>query len=296
MSSTERQTGTPGGPRIVRRVRELQRWADAERAAGRSIALVPTMGSLHEGHLSLVRRARAAADRVVVSVFVNPTQFGAGEDFDRYPRDLDADARRLTHSGCDVLFAPGVREMYPEGDCTWVEVEGLTDELCGRDRPGHFRGVTTIVSRLLLAAKPHLAVFGEKDYQQLAAIRRLVRDLRFDVEILSGPTVREPDGLAMSSRNELLEPSQRDQARALNDALVEVRRLHAAGERAPRRLVAAARQRIEKEPDARVDYVELRCADTLAPLERVDRPALLALAVRFGGTRLIDNTVLETLR
>jgi pantoate--beta-alanine ligase len=293
MSSTDPSGKAAAGPRVLRHVRELQRWADAERAAGRSIALVPTMGALHEGHLSLVRRARAAADRVVASVFVNPTQFGPGEDFDRYPRDLESDAVQLARSGCDVLFAPSVREMYPEGDCTRVEVEGPTDDLCGRHRPGHFRGVTTIVSRLLLAAKPHLAVFGEKDYQQLVVIRRLVRDLRFDVEILAGPTVREPDGLAMSSRNQLLDPCHREQARALNGALVEARRLHRSGERDPRRLVAAARQRIEKEPDARIDYVELRCAETLAPLERVDRAGVLAVAVRFGGTRLIDNTVLE---
>jgi pantoate--beta-alanine ligase len=293
MSSTDRSSGPAERPRIVRRVRELQRWADAERASGRRIALVPTMGALHEGHLSLVRRARTSADRVVTSLFVNPTQFGPGEDLDRYPRDFEGDVAKLGRSGCDLVFAPPVDEMYPEGDCTWVEVEGLTEGLCGRDRPGHFRGVTTVVSRLFLAAKPHLAVFGEKDYQQLAVVRRLVRDLHFDVEIQAGPTVREPDGLAMSSRNELLERSHREQARALNAALAEARRLYRSGERDPSRLESAARQRLEKEPDASIDYVEVRCAETLAPLERIDRPAVLALAVRFGGTRLIDNTTLQ---
>jgi len=293
MSSTERSTESPTGPRIIREVRELQRWADGERASGRRIALVPTMGALHEGHLSLVRRARACVDRVVASVFVNPTQFGPGEDFDRYPRDLDGDAAKLGRSGCDVVFAPSAGEMYPDGDCTWVEVEGLTDGLCGRDRPGHFRGVTTVVTRLLNAAKPHIAIFGEKDYQQLVVIRRLVRDLHIDVDIVAGPTVREPDGVAMSSRNALLERSHREQACALNAALAEARDLYGAGERDATRLMSVARQRVEKEPDARVDYVELRCAETLAPLERIDRPAVLALAVRFGATRLIDNTTLE---
>jgi pantoate--beta-alanine ligase len=213
MSSTEGSTESATGPRIVREIRELQRWADGERASGRRIALVPTMGALHEGHLSLVRRARACADRVVASVFVNPTQFGPGEDFDRYPRDLDGDAAKLGRSGCDVVFAPSAGEMYPDGDCTWVEVEGLTDGLCGRDRPGHFRGVTTVVTRLLNAAKPHIAVFGEKDYQQLVVVRRLVRDLHIDVDIVAAPTVREPDGVAMSSRNALLERSHRAPAR-----------------------------------------------------------------------------------
>jgi pantoate--beta-alanine ligase len=293
MSSTDRSSGSAAGPRIVRQVRELQRWADAERAAGRQIALVPTMGALHEGHLSLVRRARASADRVVVSVFVNPTQFGPGEDLDRYPRDLDGDVAKLGRCGSDVVFAPSAGEMYPDGDCTWVEVEGLTDALCGRDRPGHFRGVATVVTRLLLAAKPHLAVFGEKDYQQLVVVRRLVRDLHVGVEILAAPTVREPDGLAMSSRNALLERSHREQARALNEALAASRELYRSGDRDGARLVSATRQRVEKEPDARVDYVELRCAETLAPLEWIDRPAILALAVRFGNTRLIDNTRLE---
>ena len=274
------------------RVRELQRWADATRAAGLRIALVPTMGALHEGHLSLVRLARALADRLVVSIFVNPTQFGPNEDFDRYPRDLEGDSEQLRAAGVDVVFTPEVREIYPAGEATWVVVERLTSGLCGRRRPGHFRGVTTVVARLLLCAKPHVAVFGEKDYQQLAVIRRMVRDLHFDVEVVAGPTVREPDGLAKSSRNAYLSPEARRQAPALNAALVEARRRWSAGERNAERLLAGVRERIEKEPLIELEYAELRSADELEELERLDRPAVLAVAARIERTRLIDNALL----
>jgi pantoate--beta-alanine ligase len=283
-------------PRLIRGVRPLQRWADAERSAGRRIALVPTMGALHPGHLSLVRRALSTADRVVVSIFVNPTQFGAGEDFDHYPRNLARDLARLRTVGCDVVFAPSVDEIYPDGDRTRVSVSELTDVLCGQHRPGHFDGVTTVVARLLLAAKPHVAVFGEKDYQQLAVIRRMVRDLHIDVSIEGAPTVREPDGVAMSSRNAYLTTAQREQARGLNAGLVEAVQLFRAGESTARTLVDVARRRIEKEPEAEIEYVELRCAETLRPLERVDRTAVLALAVRFDRARLIDNTLFEVPR
>ncbi len=280
-------------PIVLTRVRDAWAWADDARSRGLRIALVPTMGALHEGHVSLVRLACARADRVVVSIFVNPTQFGPHEDFARYPRDLEADLARLRGSGADCVFAPAVAEIYPEGDATRVEVERLTEPLCGRMRPGHFRGVTTVVARLLCATKPHLAVFGEKDFQQLAVVRRMARDLRFDVEIVSAPIVREPDGLAMSSRNVYLRPEERRQATSLNAALLEARRLYRAGERDARRLAHAARARIEKEPLAEIEYVELRDAETLEEIARATRPALLALAVRFGATRLIDNTVLE---
>jgi pantoate--beta-alanine ligase len=278
----------------IERVAELQAWADRERLAGRRIGLVPTMGALHDGHLSLVRLAHQRADRVVVSIFVNPTQFGAGEDFQIYPRDLERDCALLRPLAPDVVFAPPVEEIYPPGWSTWVEVGGgLTDGLCGRDRPGHFRGVTTVVSRLFHAAKPHVAVFGEKDYQQLAVIRRMTRDLLLDVEIVGGPTVREPDGLALSSRNANLTPEERVQARALCAALAEARDLLRAGERRAAALVEAARRRLTKEPLARIDYVELVDPETLRPLERVQAPALLALAVRFSRARLIDNALLE---
>ena len=278
---------------IVREVRELQRWADEMRATDRRIALVPTMGALHEGHLSLVRIARSCADRVVVSIFVNPTQFAPGEDLAKYPRDLDGDISKLRGAGVDIVFTPEKEEIYPGGDATWVEVERLTDGMCGRKRPGHFRGVITVVTRLFLAAKPHVAVFGEKDFQQLATIRRMTRDLLFDIEIIAGPTVREPDGLALSSRNVYLTTDARRQARALSVALQEARELVRSGELEVDRLVEAARHRIQKEPLARVEYIEVRDAENLEPLERVNRRAVMALAVSIAGTRLIDNTVLE---
>src|SRR5262245_7208837 len=204
----------PIDPLVIRTVAELQRWSDAARASGRRIALVPTMGALHEGHLSLVRVGYRHADRVIVSIFVNPTQFGPTEDFARYPRDLAADVAQLRKVGTDVVYAPTVEEVYPAGDATWVGVERLTAHLCGRSRPGHFRGVTTVVARLFLAARPHVALFGEKDYQQLAVIRRMTRDLGFGVEVLGAPIVREPDGLAMSSRNAFLSGRARQQATA----------------------------------------------------------------------------------
>lgn len=284
---------SPTEPRIIREVRELQRWADKARAHGRRIALVPTMGGLHEGHLSLVRIAQVQADRVVLSIFVNPAQFGPGEDYGQYPRDLTADLAKLRTVGVDVVFAPDAEEMYPEGNATLVEVERLSEGMCGRGRPGHFRGVASVVTRLLIAAKPDVAVFGEKDYQQLALIRRMTRDLLFDLEIIGGPTVREPDGLAMSSRNVYLSADARQQARGLNAALHEARQLVRSGERDVRRLVAAARNRLEKEPLAQVEYIEVRDAESLEPLERVARRAVMGLAVHFEGTRLIDNTILE---
>jgi pantoate--beta-alanine ligase len=278
---------------LIEQVAELQAWSDAQRRAGRRIALVPTMGALHDGHLSLVRLAHQRADRVAVSIFVNPTQFGAGEDFEVYPRDLAGDCARLRALGPDVVFAPSAAEMYPSGWCTWVEVQGLTEGLCGRNRPGHFRGVTTVVARLLCAARPHLAVFGEKDYQQLVVVRRMARDLLLDVEIVGGPTVREPDGLAMSSRNAQLSPVERVQARALSAALGEARDLLRAGERSAAALTEAARQRLAKEPLAQVEYVELVDPESLRPLDSVRTRGVMALAVRFSRTRLIDNALLE---
>ncbi|HTO69918.1 MAG TPA: pantoate--beta-alanine ligase [Myxococcota bacterium] len=282
----------PIEPTVIKTVAELSRWSDGVRSIGRRIALVPTMGALHEGHLSLVRLAYRHADRVVVSIFVNPTQFGPAEDFARYPRDLAKDVEALRKVGVDVVFAPGVEEMYPGGDATWVEVERLTSGLCGRSRPGHFRGVTTVVARLFNAARPHLAVFGEKDYQQLAVIRRMARDLAFGIEVLGGPIVREPDGLAMSSRNVFLSPRARQQAAALPAALHEARALVRAGVRDATVLCHETRRRIEKEPLAEIDYVEIVDAESLEPQRELRAPAVLALAVRFEGTRLIDNTLL----
>ncbi len=283
----------PTDPLLICDARRMRAWAEEQRREGRRIALVPTMGALHEGHLSLVRLARQRAERVVVSIFVNPTQFGPNEDFARYPRDLAADVAKLRSLHVDAVFAPAAEEIYPPGDATWVDVERLCDGMCGRGRPGHFRGVTTVVARLLNLTRPQVAVFGEKDYQQLQIVRRMARDLCFDTEIVSGPTAREPDGLALSSRNAFLSDEARLQARALNAAIFEAQELHRAGERDVRRLAVVARQRLEKEPLARVEYVEIRDADSLEELERVDRRAVLAIAVLIGGTRLIDNAILE---
>jgi pantoate--beta-alanine ligase len=291
--------------RVVESIRELQVRADAERAAGRRIALVPTMGALHAGHLSLVRAARERADRVWVSIFVNPAQFDDPRDLARYPRALENDLERCRAAGVDLVFAPGAEAMYRDGAQSWVEVEALSRPLCGRSRPGHFRGVATVVCKLLNAAKPHVAVFGEKDFQQLAVIRRMVRDLDFDVEIVGAPTVREADGLALSSRNALLDPEGRRQARVLSRALDAAERALAAGERRGEALLHAAREEIAKAPRAELDYAELRDPETLEPAPaRLEAAAVLALAVVLrpepgaGGqsVRLIDNRVLRPRR
>ena len=290
--------------RIVKSVRELQALADAERVGGARIALVTTMGALHAGHLSLVEEARRRADRVWVSIFVNPTQFDDARDLDAYPRAPVADFERCREAGVDVVFAPDADQLYPAGDQTRVEVTELTQPLCGSVRPGHFRGVTTVVTKLLLAAKPHVAVFGEKDFQQLAVIRRMVRDLGFDVEIVGAPIVREPDGLALSSRNALLDPEARVQAQVLSRALAAAERAVDADECDGARLLHLVRSEIEKAPRAVIDYAELRDPDSLEPAPSlITGPTLLALAVWLrpaeGGSgpelRLIDNRVLHPL-
>jgi pantoate--beta-alanine ligase len=279
---------------VIEAPRAMQAWADATRRAGRRIGFVPTMGYLHDGHLSLIAVARARADACVASIFVNPLQFGANEDLARYPRDLERDTARLRATGVDVLYLPAAGAMYPDGFQTHVEVERLTRGLCGRTRPTHFRGVTTVVAKLFHAVKPHVAVFGEKDFQQLAAIRRMVADLDFDVEVVGAPIVREADGLAMSSRNAYLSAPERTAARCLSRALAAARTAAAAGERAAATLCARARDVIEAEPLARIDYVELVDPETLEPVGTIAPRALLALAVFVGATRLIDNTVLGT--
>jgi pantoate--beta-alanine ligase len=284
---------------VIETVRELQALADAERAAGRRIALVPTMGALHAGHDSLVEIARSHADRVWLSLFVNPTQFDEASDLARYPRSLAADLARCRETSVDVVFSPSPSEMYPCGSQTWVEVSELTRGLCGASRPGHFRGVATVVAKLLLAARPHVAVFGQKDFQQLAVIRRLVRDLCFDVQIVGAPIVREADGLALSSRNANLDPDARRQAPCLSRALDAAERAIASGERRPTRLLELVASELRKAARAEIDYAELRDPDTLEEItEPVAGPVLLALAVRFralgagSDVRLIDNRVL----
>ncbi len=287
---------------VVRDVRALQRRADEDRAAGRRIALVPTMGALHAGHLALVAEARRRADVVCVSIYVNPTQFGPGEDLAAYPRTLEADLAACREAGASRVFLPDDAALYPPGAQTVVEVTELAKPLCGAARPVHFRGVATVVTKLLVAARPDVAVFGEKDFQQLALIRRLVRDLGFDVEVVGVPTLREPDGLALSSRNAYLDAAMRGEAPALVRALDAAEGAHAAGERRRDALLAAARAEIAKAPHAEIDYLELRDPGSLAPApERLAGPTLLALAVRFparagsaaGDVRLIDNRVLK---
>jgi pantoate--beta-alanine ligase len=277
---------------VIRDPQEMRALAEDRRRDGARIALVPTMGYLHEGHLSLLRSGRSRSDLLFMSLFVNPTQFGKGEDLDSYPRDEDGDLAKAESCGVDFVFAPSPESMYPEGFDTSVHAGELARPLCGASRPGHFDGVVTVVSKLFHVTLPHVAVFGEKDYQQLAIIRRLVRDLDFGIEIASEPIVREPDGLAMSSRNAYLSPEAREQARALSQGLLAARTRFDEGLRDAAALVAAADAVVRAAPLARIDYLEIRDAEDLKPIEAVERPALLATAVFFGKTRLIDNTVL----
>ena len=279
--------------RVVSTIRDMQRLADALRSQGRRIGLVPTMGALHEGHLSLIQMARDLSDVVIVSVFVNPTQFVAGEDFETYPRDIEQDLLRIAEAGGEVVFTPTAEEMYPGGFSTYVEVEGVTEGLCGASRPGHFRGVTTVVTKLFCATKPHVAVFGQKDAQQAAVIRRMTRDLNLDVEISVASTVREPDGLAMSSRNAYLSPEERKDARTLFQALELARKMIEGGERSVDRIVASMRPLISSRPHAQIEYVEVVDAEQLGPMEILRGKVLIALAVRIGRARLIDNLMIE---
>jgi pantoate--beta-alanine ligase len=260
----------------------------------RIIGFVPTMGALHEGHLSLIRAAKEKCHVVAVSIFVNPTQFAPGEDFTRYPRTFDADRAALEKEKIDFLFAPSAEEMYPSDSTTYINVEEIADRLCGRSRPGHFRGVATVVSKLFNIVQPDFAFFGLKDAAQYAIIRRMVRDLNIPVEIVGCPIVREPDGLAMSSRNVYLSPEERRQAIVLSRALKKVEGNFRAGERDMQKLIAIARQLIAAEPDVRLDYFEIVDPDTLAPLTAIgNQPALAAVAAFVGNTRLIDNTLLR---
>jgi len=259
----------------------------------RTIGLVPTMGALHEGHLSLIHEARALCDVVVVSIFVNPTQFGPTEDFAAYPRDLTRDSALLAEYNVDYVFAPAVEEMYPPGAVSFVTVEALSNELEGASRPGHFRGVTTVVAILLNVVRPHFAFFGQKDAQQAIIIKQMVRDLAFESEIVVLPIVREESGLALSSRNAYLNPTERQAAAVINSALRRARAAYDDGEHSATNLIELVKAKIEEEPLARIDYVSINDATTLEKLDKVDdQPALLSLAVLIGKTRLIDNVVL----
>ena len=267
------------------------------REQDKTVGLVPTMGALHEGHLSLVREARRMCDVVVVSVFVNPAQFGPGEDFEHYPRDLTKDTALLTDYNVDYIFAPTVEEIYPKGFATYVNVEGLSEQLEGASRPGHFRGVSTVVTILLNTIRPDFAFFGQKDAQQALVIRRLVKDLAFDTEIVILPIVREDSGLAISSRNLYLTPDEQKSATIIHKALKQAKQAYKDGERNASRLIDVIRTTVESEPRARVDYVAVTDADTLEKVERVDdRPTLVALAAYVGKTRLIDNMILNKVK
>jgi pantoate--beta-alanine ligase len=267
------------------------------REQDRTVGLVPTMGALHEGHLSLVREARRMCDVVVVSVFVNPTQFGPGEDFEHYPRDLTKDTALLTDYNVDYIFAPTVEEIYPKGFSTYVNVEGLSEQLEGASRPGHFRGVATVVTILLNTVRPDFAFFGQKDAQQALVIRRLVKDLAFDTEIVILPIVREDSGLAISSRNLYLTPDEQNSATVIHKALVTAKSAYKDGERNASRIIDLIRSTVESEPRARLDYVTVADAETLEKVDRLDdRPTLIALAAYVGKTRLIDNTILNKVK
>ena len=276
---------------IVRNVDELRERTRAGRHAAKTIAIVPTMGALHSGHASLIRAAREQSGYVVVSIFVNPTQFGPNEDYGRYPRTFEADCALAETEGADIIFAPSVEELYPAGAATFVDVEGLRNRLDGGSRPGHFRGVATVVSKLLIATEADLAFFGQKDGAQVAVVRRMVKDLRLPAKIVVCPIVREPDGLAMSSRNAYLSEEQRRQALVLSRAVRKAESLVAGGERRRDVLISAARDAFAAEAAVRVDYIELVNWDTLEPVETASGGSLFAVAAYVGTTRLIDNTI-----
>jgi pantoate--beta-alanine ligase len=282
--------------KIINTVAELRQWSRAHRCASagaESVALVPTMGALHAGHASLIRAAAIACPgRVAVSIFVNPTQFGPNEDFGRYPRTFAADCALAEAEGATVIFAPSIEEIYPAGAATFVDVEGLSERLDGKSRPGHFRGVATVVAKLLIAAEPDLAFFGQKDAAQVAVIRCLVADLRLGTRIVVCPIVREPDGLALSSRNTYLSPAEREQALVLSRAIRKIEELAGSGERRSTVLIQAAQSVFADEPQVRVDYVELVDWDTLLPVNIAAPRSLFAVAAWVGATRLIDNTIL----
>jgi pantoate--beta-alanine ligase len=279
--------------KICRTVQEVRSASRGARMAGRKVGFVPTMGALHEGHLSLVRAAKKRSEVVFVSIFVNPTQFGPHEDFSKYPRTFERDCELLQTEGVDVLFAPAVDEMYPKGAITFVTVEGLSDKLDGVSRPGHFRGVTTVVSKLFNIIEPDLAFFGQKDAAQVAIICRMVRDLKSPVEIVVCPIVREPDGLAMSSRNAYLNAGERKQALVLRKSLSRAEELFRTGERRTSELVQAAQKLFAQDPSVRLDYFQIVDPDTLEPVDTISGRALVAVAAYVGDTRLIDNVTLS---
>jgi pantoate--beta-alanine ligase len=279
--------------KMIRSIKEMQAFSEEARMQGKKIAFVPTMGFLHEGHLHLIRQARTMGDVLIVSIFVNPIQFGPTEDFKQYPRDWDRDAHLCESCGVDVIFAPTVEEIFPEGFQAALSVPHLSQNLCGISRPTHFQGVATVVAKLFNCTKPHVALFGEKDFQQLAVIKRMVEDLNFDINIIGVPTVREADGLAMSSRNTYLSTQERRSALSLSKALLKAQELFQSGERNARVLIDTARAIITIEEAAAIDYIKVCDTETLQDVDTISSPAVMALAVKIGKARLIDNVVLK---
>jgi len=277
--------------KVISSVKKMQSFSGELRDSGKRIAFVPTMGYFHEGHLQLMKEARKMADSVITSIYVNPTQFGPKEDFSKYPRDFERDHQMAESVGVDVIFYPTDKEMYPAGYQTYVDVEKVTQNLCGLSRPGHFRGVTTVCCKLFNIVKPHVAVFGKKDFQQYVTIRRMVEDLNMDLEIVGVLTIREADGLAMSSRNKYLQKIERPSALTLSKALKLAQKLYAGGERNASVIISKAEKLIAKSPYTLIDYIKICDAKTLKDVDTIRRPAVMALAVKVGATRLIDNHV-----
>ena len=278
--------------KVIETIDAMQKQCEALRVSGKTIALVPTMGFFHEGHLELMRVGRRLADILAISIFVNPTQFGPSEDFQAYPRDTEGDLAGAKEVGVDLVFAPSLEEMYPDGHQTKIAVESVTKHLCGLSRPGHFDGVTTVVAKLFNIAKPHLAIFGEKDYQQLTAVKRMVKDLDMDIQIIGVPTVREPDGLAMSSRNSYLNPEERESALCLKKSLDLAREMFSQGEKDAQKMREAVEKLILSHPFTEIDYINICDPMSLEDVDRIEGKALLALAVQVGKARLIDNCLI----
>jgi len=276
---------------IFKSVQLMQRHSESLRIGGRHISFVPTMGYLHEGHLNLMREGKRRGDYLIISIFVNPTQFGPNEDLEKYPRDFEGDERRAAAVGVDAIFYPASEEMYPPNYQTYVTVEEVTQNLCGQSRPIHFRGVATVCAKLFHIVKPHVAVFGKKDFQQLVTIQRMVRDLNMDLEIVGLDTTREEDGLAMSSRNTYLGEAERDSALSLSRSLVRAKKLYDAGERSAGKIIHAVQEFIASHRGTRIDYVKICDTETMQDVENIQRESVLALAVWVGSTRLIDNYV-----
>ena len=278
---------------IIETIADMKAVIKSQKQSGKSIGLVPTMGYLHQGHISLVKHSTQENDFTVVSIFVNPTQFGPNEDYDKYPRDLEKDMKLAEQAGVDIIFAPSVKEMYPDGYKTYVAVEGITEVMCGKSRPGHFRGVTTVVTKLFNIITPTKAYFGQKDAQQVAVIKQMVKDLNMNLEIITCPIIREADGLAMSSRNVYLNSEERKAALVLSQSLLNADKLVEGGERSKEKLYKSIYEQISSESLANIEYIEIVDADTLEKVNNIEKRVLVALAVKLGNTRLIDNIILE---